>query len=298
MASLQLIVGMDKGGCRPRTASVAASLVAAFAAFCGPAVAQQAKSAGGPQVTADTLRGLVDAPYRLASNRARDPFRKPYEVLAFLDIKPTSTVIEISPGTAAYWTEILAPYLRERGLYIAANPAPTSPAAKAGMEKFNAEFAARMAAAPEQFGKVKVIDFAPEMPDFAPAGSADFVLTFRNLHNWMDRGVVDKAISSFYRALKKGGVLGIKDHRARADAPQDPKAANGYVRQDYVIEMMEKAGFKLLGSSEVVANTKDTKDYAAGVWALPPTFRMKDVDREKLAAIGESDRFLLKFVKP
>ena len=264
-------------------------------ATCGagilPVAAQQV---GNPAA----LRSLVDASSRLESNRVRDTYRRPFEVMQFLDIKPNSTVIEISPGVAAYWTEILAPYLKERGLYIAANPAPTSPAAKAGMDKYNAEFAARMAADPARFGKVKVIDFAPELPDFAPAGSADFVLTFRNLHNWMDRGVVDKAIASFHRVLKKGGVLGIKDHRGRTDQPQDPKAKNGYVRQDYVIEMFEKAGFKLLATSEAVANPKDTKDYAAGVWALPPTYRMKDQDREKLAAIGESDRFLLKFVKP
>ena len=207
-------------------------------------------------------------------------------------------MIEISPGAAGYWTEVLAPYLRDRGLYIAANPAPRSPAAKAGVDKFNAEFAAKMASDPASFAKVKIIDFAPELPDFAAPGSADYVLTFRNLHNWMDRGVADKAMASFYRALKKGGVLGIKDHRARTDQPQDPQAKNGYVRQDYAIALAEKAGFKLLGTSEAVANPRDTKDYTAGVWALPPTYRQKDEDRAKFTAIGESDRFLLKFVKP
>ena len=219
-------------------------------------------------------------------------------MLAFLDIKPSSTVIEISPGSAGYWTEVLAPYLRERGLYIAANPAPSSPAAKAGVDKYNAEFAAKMAADPASFGKVKVIDFAPERLDFATPGSADFVLTFRNLHNWMDRGVIDKALASFHRALKPGGMLGIKDHRGRTDQPQDPQAKSGYVRQDYVIALVERAGFKLVAASEAVANPKDTKDYSAGVWALPPTYRLKDEDRARFTAIGESDRFLLKFVKP
>ena len=244
------------------------------------------------------LRTLVDGKQRTPANTARDQFRRPYEVLQFLEIRPNSTVIEISPGTAGYWTEILAPYLRDHGVYVAANPAPQSPAAKAGMAKFNAEFAAKMGSDPASFAKVKVIDFAPELIDFATPGSADYVLTFRNLHNWMDRGVVDKALVSFHRALKKGGILGIKDHRGRADQPQDPAAKSGYVRQDYAIAMIEKAGFKFVGASEAVANTTDTKDYPVGVWALPPTYRMKDQDRAKLTAIGESDRFLLKFVKP
>jgi predicted methyltransferase len=282
---------------RLRFAAVAISVIAAAWLNSLPAAAQQAGGVQPSTPNQAALRGLAAASFRLESNRVRDQFRRPYEVLAFFDIKPDSTVIEISPGVAAYWTELLAPYLRDRGLYVAANPAPTSPAAKAGMDKYNAEFAARMAADPVHFSKVKVIDFAPEMPDFAPAGSADVVLTFRNLHNWMDRGVVEKAIASFHRVLKKGGILGIKDHRGRTDQPQDPKAKTGYVRQDYAIEMIEKAGFKLLGTSEAVANPKDTKDYAAGVWALPPTYRMKDQDREKLTAIGESDRFLLKFIK-
>ena len=245
----------------------------------------------------DRLREIAAGSHRAKDNVVRDPYRKPVEVITFLGIRPDSKVIEISPGAAGYWTEVLAPYLKDRGLYVAANPAPSSPAAKANVDKFNAEFAAKLAADPGRYARVQVIDFAPEKPDFAAPGSADFVLTFRNLHNWMDRGVVDKALASFHRALKPGGILGIKDHRGRTDQPQDPKAKTGYVRQDYAIQMIEKAGFKLVASSEAVANPKDTKDYPAGVWALPPTYRMKDQDREKFAAIGESDRFLLKFVK-
>lgn len=256
----------------------------------------QAQVSPAPVSTA-ALKTLVAGQQRTEPNTVRDPFRKPFEVIQFLDIKPSSTVIEISPGTAGYWTEILAPYLKDKGLYVAANPAPQSPAAKAGIEKYNAEFAAKMASDPASFSKVKVVAWAPELPDTLEPSSADFVLTFRNLHNWMDRGVLDKALASFHHALKKGGVLGIKDHRGRADQPQDPKARTGYVRQDYAIEIIEKAGFKLAGSSEVVANPKDTKDYPAGVWSLPPTYRLKDQDRAKYAAIGESDRFLLKFVK-
>ena len=132
----------------------------------------------------------------------------------------------------------------------------------------------------------------------APAGSADFVLTFRYLHNWMKSDNVDAALKTFYKALKPGGVLGIVDHRASDVTPQDPKALSGYVRQDYAIRVIEAAGFKFVGGSEANANSKDTKDYSVGVWALPPTYRLKDQDRDKYSAIGESDRFTLKFVKP
>lgn len=257
-----------------------------------------ATSPASAQIDEAALKALTDGKQRTTANTVRDAYRRPFEVIQFLGIKPDNTVIEISPGSAGYWTEVLAPYLKDRGLYIAANPAPRSPAAKAGVEKFNAEFAAKLATDPGSFSKVKTIDFAPELLDFATPGSADFVLTFRNLHNWMDRGVVDKALISFHRALKKGGYLGIKDHRGRTDQAQDPQAKTGYIRQDYAIEIIEKAGFRFVGASEAVANPKDTKDYAAGVWALPPTYRMKDQDRDRLAAIGESDRFLLKFVKP
>ena len=284
---------MPATACRPvRRYRWLGAAAAALLAVVAPAAAQAPGSINAG------LRALVDGKQRTPANTVRDPFRRPFEVLQFLDIRPSSVVIEISPGVAGYWTEILAPYLRDHGVYIAANPAPRSPAAKAGMEKYNAQFAAKLATDPASFARIRVIDFAPELPDFAAPGSADFVLTFRNLHNWLDRGVVDKALASFHRALKKGGILGIKDHRGRTDQPQDPAAKSGYIRQDYAIAMIEKAGFKFVGASEAVANPRDTKDYPAGVWALPPTYRMKDQDRARLAAIGESDRFLLKFVKP
>ena len=286
-----------QAGCRTGYLRLGALIVTiAAAASLLPGVADAQTSAR--PAWEGLLRGQVDGKQRTAPNKARDAFRKPFEVLQFLEVKPESAVIEISPGAAGYWTEVLAPYLRDRGLYVAANPAPLSQASKAGIEKFNAEFAAKMAADAASFGKVKVVNWAPELPDTLEPGSADFVLTFRNLHNWMDRGVVDKALLSFHRALKKGGILGIKDHRGHPDKPQDPVAQNGYVKQDFAIAMIERAGFKFAGSSEVVANPKDTKNYPVGVWALPPTYRMKDQDRAKLAAIGESDRFLLKFVKP
>jgi len=145
---------------------------------------------------------------------------------------------------------------------------------------------------------VVVTPFRADRHAIAPAGSADVVISFRNLHNWMERNELAESLSAFYKALKPGGVLGIVDHRAREDWPEEQQLAKGYVRQTSAIALIEKAGFKFVASSEVNANPKDTKDHPEGVWTLPPGYRLKDQDRAKYQAIGESDRFTLKFVKP
>ena len=134
--------------------------------------------------------------------------------------------------------------------------------------------------------------------EIAPHGSADLVLTFRNVHNWMSGGYEERVFQEMFDALKPGGILGVVEHRGDPTIAQDPKAENGYVRQDFTIALAEAAGFELVETSELNANPKDTKDYAEGVWTLPPTYRLKDVDREKYATIGESDRMALKFRKP
>lgn len=238
--------------------------------------------------TAALLKRAIDAPLRSAEHRARDKFRNPAPVLAFLEVTRDARVIEITPGTG-YWTEILAPFLAEKGKYTAAVPKerPDRPS----------ELRAKLAADKANFGKVALVEFASGEPNLGPNGSADFVLTFRNLHNWMAAGNAEKVFADFHRVLRRGGVLGIEDHRGRTDQPQDPKAKSGYVREDYAIELITKAGFTFLGKSEVNANPKDTKDYPDGVWTLPPTWRLKDKDKAKYEAIGESDRFMLKFVK-
>ena len=154
---------------------------------------------------------------------------------------------------------------------------------------------------PELYGKVKVTVLWQEgtkRPEIAPAGSADLVVTFRNIHNWMGRGWAPQAFEAAYKALKPGGVLGVVEHRGNPAVAQDPKAANGYVNEEHAIKLIEAAGFKLVARSEINANPKDTKDYEKGVWTLPPVYRLGDVDRAKYAAIGESDRFTLRFVKP
>lgn len=246
--------------------------------------------------TADAgLQALVAGTQRSPANRARDAYRHPLEDLRFFDIKPNSTVVEILPGGAGYWTEILAPYLRDAGRYIAANPPITDTSDEA--VKGNAAFAAKTAADPVDFAKVETAAFTHDGV-IVPPGTADVVLTFRNVHNWMADGSAAAVFATFFRALKPGGTLGIEEHRGATDKPQDAQAKSGYVRQDYVIGLAEQAGFKLAGSSEANANPRDTKDYPDGVWTLPPTYRLKDKDHDRYAAIGESDRMLLRFVKP
>ena len=157
---------------------------------------------------------------------------------------------------------------------------------------------ARLKAEPALYGNVVVTKFNAGLHEVAPPGSADFVLTFRNLHNWVERGEAAAALRAFHRALKPGGVLGVVDHRGRTDLTQEAQMKSGYVREDYAVALIEAAGFRLAGRSAVNDNAKDTKDHPAGVWTLPPTYRPKDQDRAKYAAIGESDRFTLRFVKP
>jgi predicted methyltransferase len=234
------------------------------------------------------LGAIIDGPQRSDANKARDRYRHPLEVLTFFGVQADSNVVEIVPGKAGYWVEILAPYLKDRGNYTASSDA----------ERDIAPLKARIAASPELYGKTTITEFTGGDQEIAPPGSADFVLTFRNIHDWMRAGTAEAAFLAFYKALKPGGILGVEDHRARSDQPQDPQAKSGYVRQDFAIALAGKAGFKLIGSSEINANSMDTKDYPDGVWTLPPTYRLKDQDRDKYSTIGESDRFVLKFAKP
>jgi predicted methyltransferase len=227
-------------------------------------------------------------------NVARDGARHPVEVLKFFGVSPRHTVVEILPGSTGYYMELLAPYLREKGRYIAADRDQTAaPQYLADHQRL----LARLKAEPALYGKVAVTPFNADLHEIAPPGSADFVLTFRNLHNWLERGELEGALRAFHKALKPGGVLGVVDHRGRPGLSQEAQMKSGYVREDTAIALIEKAGFRLAGRSEINANPRDTKDHPAGVWTLPPTYRLKDQDRAKYQAIGESDRFTLKFVK-
>jgi predicted methyltransferase len=268
-----------------RSASLLTAL-ATVAACAIPAAGVFAKDAA--------LAKAIAGEHRSPNFVARDQFRKPQEVLEFIGVKPTMTVVEIAPG-GGYWTEILAPYLHDKGTYYTAiTPRAASERAAASADTWQKKLDGN----PALYGKVKISDFGGGKFEPAPAGSADVVVTFRNVHNWMGQGTAEQAFASFYKALKPGGILGVEEHRAAADKPQDPKAASGYVREDYTIELAEKAGFKLVSRSEVLANPKDTKDHPRGVWTLPPSLALGEQDREKYQAIGEADNFLLKFQKP
>lgn len=247
----------------------------------------------------NALREAINHPVRSATNKARDVHRHPYETLSFFDVKADSTVVEISPG-GGWYSEILAPLLKEKGKYYAAHqPADaTSDYAK----KTRAAYLEKLAADPV-YSAVTVTGFAPDkMYEVAPAGSADVVLTFRNLHNWYekDKGEASllTAFKTFHAALKPGGVLGVVEHRLPETKLKGDWTESGYMPQAMVVKVAEQAGFVLDATSEVNANPKDTADHPKGVWTLPPVLAMKDQDKAKYVAIGESDRMTLKFRKP
>lgn len=243
-----------------------------------------------------TLEALVDGAHRTDVEKARNKYRHPVETLTFFGLKPDMTVVEIWPS-GGWYASIIAPFVREKGQYYAANPA--SAGANDYVARIIKGFDERLAANPALYDKVKITTLTPpDAVEIAPAGSADMVLTFRNLHNMMGNETVTPVLKAVYKALKPGGIFGVVDHRGDSTKPQDPKAASGYVNQEYAIKLIEEAGFKLVDASEVNANRRDTKDYPKGVWTLPPSFALKDQDRAKYATIGESDRFTLKFIKP
>lgn len=246
---------------------------------------------------ADTLidQAMV-GDHRAEANKARDKYRHPKETLLFFGLRPDMAVVEISPSRGWY-TEILAPVLRDRGQYYAAVSAVTEKTPDA-LRKNDADYRGMLAAAPQLYGKVKLSAISPGSLQVAPPGSADLVLTFRNVHNWAKAGTAEAMFKAFHDALKSGGTLGVVEHRAKPDTSFQQQIDTGYMTEAYVVETAQKAGFKLINKSEINANPRDTKDYAGAVWTLPPTLRYGDQDRDKYLAIGESDRMTLKFVKP
>lgn len=241
---------------------------------------------------------ILAAEHRDPANVARDEFRHPKDTLMFFGIQPAMTVIEVWPS-GGWWTEILAPLLKEHGKYYAAYIVADAPGMPAYLREREKAFDAMLAAKPDVYGKViKTKLLPPKWTEIAPAGSADMVLTFRNVHNWAKAGNADAMFKAFYDALKPGGVLGVKDHRALPGTSFQQQIDTGYMAEEWVIGAAQKAGFKLAEKSEINANPKDTKDHPAGVWTLLPTLRLGDKDKAKYVAIGESDRMTLKFIKP
>jgi predicted methyltransferase len=247
------------------------------------------------QTTAEALTAVLAGNQRSPENRARDVYRHPKETLLFFGIRPEMSVLEVWPEPGWY-TEVIAPLLRDKGRYTAAVIA-ADPASKYITQRLE-EYRAKLAARPDLYDRVAVVSFPTDGGDVVPPGSLDMVVTFRNIHNWMGRDLAPQAFATMYRALKPGGVLGVVEHRGNPALAQDPQAKSGYVNEDYAIRLIEAQGFRLVAKSQVNANPKDTKDYEQGVWTLPPTYRLGTKDHDKYAAIGESDRLTLRFVKP
>lgn len=273
-----------------RLAAAAAAIATATAVLVAACAAGNSR-----QTTAHTLTTILAGDQRSAENRARDVYRHPKETLLFFGIRPEMSVMEVWPEPGWY-TEVIAPLLREKGKYYAA-VIPADPANKHITQRLD-EYRQKLAAHPDLYDRVVVVTFPTDGGDAVPPGTLDMVVTFRNVHNWMARDSAPQAFATMFRALKPGGVLGVTEHRGNPALAQDPKAKSGYVNEEYAIKLIEAQGFRLVGKSQVNANPKDTKDYEQGVWTLPPTYRLGQTDHEKYAAIGESDRSTLRFVKP
>jgi len=239
----------------------------------------------------DILQSLGRAPAFVE----RDVYRHPSETLAFFGLEPNMTVVEIWPG-GGWYTELIAPSLTEGELYAAHFAQDSRVKYFINSRKV---FEEKIEASPDVYQILTMAEFSPKMNKLTvPNGSADLVLTFRNVHNWLRSINEAEAFSLFYKALKPGGVLGVVEHRAKPNTDWETMKTSGYMTEAYVIALAEKAGFVLDAKSEVNANPKDSADHPKGVWTLPPTLRMKDKDRAKYLAIGESDRMTLRFKKP
>ena len=254
-----------------------------------PAAAQQQRSVGGAERRA--LAAAVANPARSEANRARDQYRNPAATLAFFGVRPRHTVVEIFPG-GGWYSEIIAPYvLNGGGTYYAAAP-----------ERGMAGFRRLIAKDAALYGRARLAAFPVRTATDTgvPAGSADVVLTFRNVHNWAmgEQPYAALAFQQMFAMLKPGGVLGIEEHRLPERADIAREKTSGYMKVSSVRRLAEQAGFRFAGASEINANKRDTADWAQGVWTLPPNLRLGDQDRAKYVAIGESDRMTLKFVKP
>lgn len=243
------------------------------------------------------LDATIEGPHRSAANRARDPYRNPKMTLEFFGLRADMTVVEISPS-AGWYTEIIAPVLKDGGQYYAAVPKVGAGMPEA-MKQRDATFRDKLTSGRALYGNAKITSYDPAAPSFAPAGSADLALTFRNVHNWAKAGHADAMFQGFFSALKKGGVLGVVEHRAKPGTALARQIDSGYMTEDYVIAAAERAGFKLEATAEINSNWRDAKDYPGGVWTLPPNLRgVPEAERQKYLEIGESDRMTLRFVKP
>ncbi|MGB3050984.1 MAG: hypothetical protein WBB42_08290 [Polyangiales bacterium] len=248
--------------------------------------------------TADLIEKWMSGSHRDAGNAARNQYRHPKETLTFFGLDASMTVVEIWPS-AGWYTEILAPVLRDKGKYYAAGFALTGKRTPEWRKKMQREFQKKLDARPDLYDRVIVTELSiPERTEIAPPGTADRVLTFRNVHNWMKGEYAPAMFEAMFKALKPGGVLGVVEHRAPKGASRDRMVVSGYVTEAHVKKLASDAGFRFVAGSDINANPKDTADHPSGVWTLPPSLRLGEKDRARYLAIGESDRMTLRFVKP
>ena len=240
----------------------------------------------------------VQGDHRSESNKARDQYRHPAETLEFFGIEDGNTVMEIWPG-GGWYTEILAPAMRDHGKLIIATWDPEVEGQPAYRYELPKKMEENFAQHPEIYDQVTFEYFSPpDSPSLGEAGSLDAIVTFRNTHGWISAGQAQDIFNEFARVLKPGGILGVVQHRADDGSDPELSAKQGYVSEAAVKEIAAKAGFEFEASSEINANPKDTKDHPKGVWTLPPGHATGDGDKDKYAAIGESDRMTLRFRKP
>jgi len=241
------------------------------------------------------MDSVLAGAWRSEKNKARDQYRHPKQTLEFFGLKAGMSLIELTPG-GGWYAEILAPLQKGSGAYTAAIVTPKKKDGEAAQDKD--ALSKKFAADPAQYGEAKVIQFDMKSPSFGAPNSADMVVTFRNVHNWVMADAAPQMFKACFDVLKPGGVLGVTDHRAKPGTSVDELKKSGYIPEDMLIKLATDAGFKLDAKSEINANPKDTKDYPEGVWTLPPTLQLGDKDKDKYLAIGESDRMTLRFVKP
>jgi predicted methyltransferase len=278
--------------------TVAAAAIALLLTACASTPPQPGSGASmATNATGVALDRVVAGSWRTPANVARDGWRHPQQTLRFFGVKPGQTVIEITPG-AGWYAEILAPYLRDAGHYVASVWDDAIPGQPKYRYDLNRQLRAKFAGNPQAYGKADVRTFDPKAPLFGPPDSADVVLTFRNAHNWVDDGNAAAYFQAFFAVLKPGGTLGLVDHRAKPGTPLDTMKTSGYLTEALVVQLAQDAGFVLQDRSEVNANPNDSTDHPNGVWTLPPSNQHDAADDARYKAIGESDRMTLRFVKP
>ena len=294
-SALALALTLVLAGCQPAEEAAPAADATASAEAAAEPAAEPDRNAN-----VDPVEAVLAGDWRDPANVARDAWRHPRETLAFFGVGPSQRIVEISPG-GGWYTEILAPLPSDKGSYVGIVNDPAKAANDRARDYYanaNGKLREKLAARPDVYGNATLVEVDPAAPVLGEPGSADVVLTFRNVHNWVMAGNEAAMFKAFHDVLAPGGVLGVVEHRAAPGKTLEEVKTSGYLPEDYVIGLAEAAGFVLEEKSEINANPADTKDHPNGVWTLPPGNNHDEADRAKYEAIGESDRMTLRFVKP